>query len=288
MANSVFLFDGVPFTGQMIGPAADNTAAPPFTFAGDLTTGYASSAAGMLDLVTVGTSRLSVNSTRVLSTVPVYHPDGSATTPPMTFASTASTLGWYRRTSSEMTLTVGGVGVMGLDGDVTLVSNGGLKWTSGGSIGTGSVDTTLVRDGASILALKAGNSPQTQRWYSANAGNIGVTSLTELTTIAAAGTTTTTIQMPAGAIVMAVNVRVTTVIPTATSFSVGDSGSATRFSTANVSSAATSTDPGTKAGAYYNATATGILLTMNGGTPADNSGRVRVTIYYFLSTPPTS
>ncbi len=122
----------------------------------------------------------------------------------------------------------------------------------------------------------------------ANGQSLGLQSLSELTTIAASPTTTTTIQMPAGAIVMAVSVRTTVVIPTATSYSVGDSGSATRFNTANVGVAATSTDAGTKAGAYYNATATGILLTMNGGTPGDNTGRVRVTIFYFLSTPPTS
>lgn len=115
-----------------------------------------------------------------------------------------------------------------------------------------------------------------------------VNTLTELTTIAAAASTDTTIQMPANSVVLAVSVRVTTVIPTATSFSVGDSGSATRFSTANVGVAQGSTDPGTKAGAYYNASALSVRLTMNGGTPAANTGRVRVTIYYYSVTPPTS
>ena len=117
---------------------------------------------------------------------------------------------------------------------------------------------------------------------------ISIKSLTELTTIAASATTTTTIQLPANAIILSVSVRVTTVIPTATTFSVGDAGSATRYSTANVSTAANSTDVGTKAGAYYNASATGVLLTMNGGTPAANTGRVRVTIAYIEVTAPTS
>lgn len=113
-------------------------------------------------------------------------------------------------------------------------------------------------------------------------------SLTELTTIAAAASTDTTIQMPAGAVVRAVSVRTTVTIPTATSYSVGDSGSATRFNTANVGVAANSTDAGTKAGSYYNASALSVRLTMNGGTPVNNNGRVRVTIWYDLSTPPTS
>lgn len=115
----------------------------------------------------------------------------------------------------------------------------------------------------------------------------GVSMLSELTTIAAAATTDTTITMPAGALVLGVSVRVTTVIPTATTFTVGDSGSAARFSTAAVSVAATSTDAGTKAGAYYNASALAVRITPN-GTPADNTGRVRVTIHYILVTPPTS
>jgi len=111
--------------------------------------------------------------------------------------------------------------------------------------------------------------------------------LTELTTIAAAANTDTTIQMPANSVVLAVAVRVTTVIPTAATFTVGDSGSAARFSTASVSAAANSTDPGTKAGAYYNASALSVRITPN-AQPANNSGRVRVVIYYYSVTPPTS
>jgi hypothetical protein len=114
-----------------------------------------------------------------------------------------------------------------------------------------------------------------------------VKALTELTTIAAAATTTTTIQLPAGALILAVPVRVTVALPVTTNFTVGDSGSATRFSTAAVSKAINSTDKGTKAGVYYNASATGVLITPD-STPSDATGRVRVTIYYIEVTPPTS
>lgn len=121
----------------------------------------------------------------------------------------------------------------------------------------------------------------------ANGQSCTIQQLSELTTIAAAATTDTTIQMPANAVVLGVSVRVTTVIPTAATFTVGDSGSAARFNTAAVSTAANSTDPGTKAGAYYNASALAIRITPN-LTPADNTGRVRVTIHYYEITPPTS
>lgn len=56
---------------------------------------------------------------------------------------------------------------------------------------------------------------------------------------------------------------------------------------AAVSKAANSTDKGTKAGAYYNATAEGIVITPD-TVPTDNTGRVRVTIHYLEVTPPAS
>lgn len=122
----------------------------------------------------------------------------------------------------------------------------------------------------------------------ANGQSAAIKQLTELTTIAAAATTDTAIQMPAGAIILAVSVRVTTVIPTAATFTVGDSGSAARFNTgASVLVAANTTDKGTKAGAYYNAGALAVRITPN-LTPASATGVVRVTIHYLEITPPTS
>jgi hypothetical protein len=121
----------------------------------------------------------------------------------------------------------------------------------------------------------------------ANGQSISIKTKTELTTIAAAASTDTTITMPAGSIVMGVSVRVTTAIPTAATFTVGDSGSAARFSTAAVGTAANSTDVGTKAGAYYNASALAVRITPN-LTPASNTGRVRVSIHYIEVIPPTS
>lgn len=143
----------------------------------------------------------------------------------------------------------------------------------------------LTRAGADTAIVKAS---QFQNNNATNGQSINMLqTLTELTTIAAAATTDTTIQMPANSVVLGVSVRVTVVIPTAATFTVGDSGSAARFSTTAVSAAATSTDPGTKAGAYYNASALSVRITPN-ATPASNTGRVRTTIYYYTVTPPTS
>lgn len=121
-----------------------------------------------------------------------------------------------------------------------------------------------------------------------NGQQLTIETLTELTTIAAAATTSTAIQIPQYAVVLAVSVRVVTVIPTITDFDVGVAGAATRYGQ-TINPAAGTTFPGTTDAAvrYYNA-ATSILLTMNGGPPAAATGQVRVTIHFYRVTPPTS
>lgn len=154
-------------------------------------------------------------------------------------------------------------------------------WSSnagGGGDCSASVDLTLRRTAAGSLNISD----------NANGKAIGVKILTELLTIAAGVTSTTTIQKPADSIILSVSVRVTVAVTCTVGFTVGDSTNAARFNTAVlVSKAVNSTDKGTKAGAYYNATAEGIIITPD-TTPSDATGRVRVTIHYIDVTPPTS
>lgn len=378
MPTSVFLNlsqGGEQFTGQLIGPAADNTATPPFTFSGDLDTGLASAAAGTVDLMADGTAALALttttatfapnvvpsmsrtgiattssdgyvaaNGTAATASVPVqYSPrvrlvgsgwnssgGGTAETDtwiienrPATVAGTTTQQlylsssiaggaysdkfsfgsdGVLSATSATVTsvlassqLNVGSGGAFRSNSNgtnITMPANGQLNFNNNGaSAGAGfdvttdaliQVRTRAQTGFASVAALNFQNTNST------NGQTItALQTLTELTTIAAAASTDTTIQMPAGAVVLAVTVRVTTVIPTAATFTVGDSGSAARFSTTTVSTAAGSTDAGTKAGAYYNASALAIRITPN-AQPADNTGRVRVAIFYYTVTPPTS
>lgn len=119
-----------------------------------------------------------------------------------------------------------------------------------------------------------------------NGTRLKIQSLTELTTIAAAAFTDTTIQIPAGAQVLAVTCRVTTAIPTATTFDVGVSGATARYAT-GVSVAVNTTDKGTLDGHRYYAAATSIRITPS-ATPGANTGRLRVTIFYMDVTPSTS
>lgn len=290
MATSVFIWPGITpggsFSKQMIGPAADNTAAPPFSFLGDLTSGYASSAVGTLDLVTAGTSRLSVNSTRLLSTVPYYAPDGSASAPSIAFAS-ATNLGWYRRTATEMTLSVGGSPVIGLDGDVTLVAADGFKWTSGSSIGTGSVDLALFRDAANTLALKNGTNAQTFRTYGYTSGSrltyASAKTVTEAVTLSGATSATTNI-IPAGATVVNVATTTTTAITGASGYQVGDGTTATRYGdiTGTAVGTASGSADGTTDPRWWANTARAITLTAK--TSNFTAGVVQVTVYYQSTT----
>jgi len=121
-----------------------------------------------------------------------------------------------------------------------------------------------------------------------NGAKLTFKTLQEEVTIAAAATSTSTIEIPAGAVVLAVSTRVTVAIPTATTFTVGDGSTADRFNTgSNVAVAAGTTNRGTKAGPAYFATATPIVITPS-DTPAAATGRVRVTIHYYEVTPPTA
>lgn len=113
-----------------------------------------------------------------------------------------------------------------------------------------------------------------------------VKSLTELTTIAAAATTDTTINIPAEAIVIAVSVRVTVAIPTAATFTYGVAGATARYGT-GISVNVNTTYQGTLDALRYYSGATAIRFTPN-LTPGTNVGRVRVTIHYIEVTPPTS
>ncbi|MFZ2937649.1 MAG: hypothetical protein WA066_02970 [Candidatus Omnitrophota bacterium] len=121
----------------------------------------------------------------------------------------------------------------------------------------------------------------------ANNQQISYKSLTELTTIAAAAFTDTEILIPANVIVKAVSVRVTTVIPTAATFTVIGATSTTVFNTVAVSTALNTTNKGNLNCPYNNAAAQKIRITPN-ATPANTTGRVRVTIWYEDSIPPTS
>lgn len=168
--------------------------------------------------------------------------------------------------------------------------NGGLRTTIGQSgIGLGENPPSAynVISSAGAMNLRpAGGGDGLEIQPEGNGQVLAIRSLTELTTIDAAVTTDTTIQIPADAIVLAVSTRVT-VQPTGTSdFDIGVTGATTRYGN-GISSAADTTSDGTDDAARYYSAAVSLTITPN-TTPSDNAGRIRVTIFYIESTPPSS
>lgn len=124
----------------------------------------------------------------------------------------------------------------------------------------------------------AGGASQSSRGASPLTGG-ALLALSETTTIAAAATTDTTIQIPQNAIVSRVEVTVMVAIPTATAFDYGVAGATARYGAA-VPVAITTTYPGTNDGNRLYAAAVSIRFTPN-VQPASNAGRVLTTIYYY-------
>lgn len=130
------------------------------------------------------------------------------------------------------------------------------------------------------------NSPSNVLVKSPKGSTVQLKYLEELTTIAAAATSDTTIQIPVGALVLGVGVYVSTVIPTATTFDVGIAGDTQRFA-AGLAVAAGTSDIGSPDAFDVYASATAIRFTPQGGTPGAATGRVRTCIWYLLCTAPT-
>lgn len=106
-----------------------------------------------------------------------------------------------------------------------------------------------------------------------------------ITTLSGASTSTGLSCLPANSIIDAVVYRITTTITTAVSFTVGDSGSATRYcGTQSVMTAGT-TGICLAAGYYLNTGALSVKITPN-TTPG--AGAIRLIVYYHTWTAPTS
>jgi hypothetical protein len=168
----------------------------------------------------------------------------------------------------------------------------GTLWDSAiGDVPDAAVFARMKEQGAAPLASPVFTNSASAPLLStigANGQALKIRVLEELTTIAAAATSTTTIQIPAGALVLAVPVRVVTALPGAATMTIGDGTTAAKFNTgSNIAVAAGTTDAGTKAGPTYYAAATSIVITPN-ATPSSATGRVRTTIFYIQVTPPTA
>lgn len=147
----------------------------------------------------------------------------------------------------------------------------GAMQDSGATIG----DTGILK----TLALQQGG---------ANGQICSFEQLTEAHTLAAAATSDTTIQIPAGSLVVGVDIRVTTLITGCLTLDVGVAGATTRYGTGiALGPTTTNASAGTTNPTVY-ASAISIRFTAVGGGASFTAGVVRVTIHYIKTTAATS
>lgn len=116
-----------------------------------------------------------------------------------------------------------------------------------------------------------------------------ITALTESHTLAAAATSDTTIQIPAGAMVLGVDIRVTTEITGCDTLDVGVAGATTRYGTGIALTAGTTnaTCATVSAPTIYQS-ATAIRFSAIGGGASFTAGVVRVTVHLVQISAATS
>ena len=151
-----------------------------------------------------------------------------------------------------------------------------MGWSSAGA--DSAREVFLERSGSNNLGIAT----------QANGQRLNVITNTTLLTIVAGGLTSTWAGgIPANCIVVGITSRVTVVLPAlATNYDVGIGGATTRYTT-NASGALYTTAPGTDDGMRTYTGATDVLVTVD-ANPADNTGRIRLTVHYISLTPPTS
>lgn len=131
----------------------------------------------------------------------------------------------------------------------------------------------------------------------ANGAALTIGSATELLTLSTVGLTTDTTAnlLPANAIILAVDCRITTTITTTTNWAVGDGTTSARFSSANATLTAGTVSVGlnhmqgsvaTDAAGPVQTTAAKVRITCTGSNPG--AGVIRITVHYLLLGAATS
>lgn len=207
--------------------------------------------------------------------------NGNVAAPAFYFATPG--IGLYTPSSKIIGFSDGTTGVIAMQllagsENLALASTGSFSWSSTGDAAGVAADTKLTRDAAASIAMSGLGNGQKITFFT----------LTELTTIAAAATTDTAIQIPLDAVVFSVTTRVTVAIPTAATYTVTGTTSGTQFDVAGgIATAVNTTDVGTRNCPFKNGAAQTIRFTPN-VVPGTNAGRVRVTLHYYKPTPATS
>jgi hypothetical protein len=114
--------------GGFQGIAADTATSPSFTWTGALTTGIWHPTSTSVGITTSGTSRLTIATDFVTSTLPIIVPNGTVTAPGLRFASDTQT-GFYRSATNTIAITTGGTQAATFDstGNTNIIGGIGVR-----------------------------------------------------------------------------------------------------------------------------------------------------------------
>lgn len=199
-------------------------------------------------------------------------------------------------TNGNVTLDMDGTGYVDVQGRVAL--SGGPSISGSGSTLTIHESPTSANRGALVVSSVSTYGDEriingTSYIETGNVAQIVTSHNSELLTLSTGGATTDTVGnlLPANSVILSVVARVTTTITTATDWKLGDGTTADRFTSANATMTAGTTDvglrqwDGTGATGPIQSAAAKVRVTTT-GTPG--AGAVRITVFYRQFVPPTS
>ncbi len=266
------VFGSPTFTGQSFGPPSSVCTAPMYSATGATTTGYHISVTPALVLCVNGVAVGTVSS-----------------------AGRLDMLGEIR---SGTNLYVPAGGLIGdlSNGSQTRPNDGQVNFANNAA--TAGIGMDFTTDSQVDLKTRAQTAFATARAakltvVTANAGTWERGEISELLTLSTSGSTTDTTAnlLPANSIIEAVVARVTTTITTATDWKLGDATIVGRFSAANATMTAGTTQVGlvhvdltTTSGPRQTSAAK--LRVTTTGTPG--AGAIRITVFFRTFVPPTS
>lgn len=178
----------------------------------------------------------------------------------------------------------------GVNSNNSAMRNDGQHTWSSTTDAAGTIDVGIARDAANRLKVTNGTTGNGNLNLpgagATNGETLVYTSLSANVTLNTGSTTTTSaLNIPANAMVLDVVGRVTTAITTAANYSVGVAGATTRYLNASTAITLGSNWVGIDTNPRKYTASTAIVLTTNVNPGA---GVVRVTVFYYLPTAPTS
>lgn len=177
-------------TGGPLYLTKNGAGAPPYSFAGDTDTGMDSSGADAIILVAGGTTRFTLNTTGMTTTVPHIAPIGTAAACGFAFAGSLGD-GMFQDANAWIGIANDGVQALAIDGSGFFVRNDMVVGWNNGALPVSAPDLKLTRTAPAIMCLSAATltTGATLEMYEQTAPAAGAANSCRLYCVDAAGKT---------------------------------------------------------------------------------------------------